>query len=248
VVTYSTQDTVGGDLPVNLGGGHVAAPGTAGPIGASFDVFVDGLAMNLHITKDNPYQRQTAEAMKQQFDAAPEAGEHSLSNWWIRSQMSFHGGAGIRYLDTSHLDTGGQSTVRLRYDDSRGIDVWTKGEIKRLPDTALVTAISGQTWLASTTVGSESYVLFASGTTLKATRAIAGDTITYTVTGMTGTVKSLAIDGSKYYLATTDGKIFSGPINNSTAGAALWNIPTTASVDVIVVQGTTHGRDRQRCV
>lgn len=230
MVTYSTQDTVGGDLPVALGGGHVAAPGTLGPVTSNFDVFVDDLSLNLHITKDNPFQRQTADAMKQQFDLAPEAGEHSLSLWWIRSQMSFHGGAGVRYLDTSHADTSDASMVRLRFDDSRGMDVWTKGEIKRLPDTSLKVALSSQTFLASAQVSSESYTLYASGTQFKALRANAGDTITYTVTGMAGTIKALAVDGSRYYVASSDGSIFSGPIDNSTAGTAAWTIPTTSSV------------------
>lgn len=230
MVTFSAQDTVGGDLPLPLGGGHVAAPGTYGPVATNFDVLVDDLPMNLHITKDNPYQRQTADAMKQQFDSAPEAGEHSLSTWWIRSQMSFHGGAGVRYLDTSHNDTSGATTVRLRYDDSRGVDVWTKGEVKRLPDTSLLAVTSGQTWLASSFVGTESYTLYAYGSTFGALRASAGDAITYSVTGMGGTVKALAIDGSKYFIATSDGSIFSGPIDNSTPGVAVWTIPTTSSV------------------
>jgi hypothetical protein len=230
MVTYSTQDTVGGDLPLPLGGGQVAAPGTIGAVTSNFDVFVDDLSMNLHITRDTPYQRQTADAMKQQFDLAPEAGEHSLSTWWIRSQMSFHGGAGIKYLDSSHNDTSDQTTVRTRYDDSRGVDVWTRGEIKRLPDTTLLAPTSGQTWCFSATVGGETYLLHAYGTTFRAIRTNANDTINYTVTGLTAAIKSLAIDGSRYFIASADGSIFSGPIDNSTAGTVAWSIPANASV------------------
>lgn len=227
MVTYSTQDSVGGDFPIALGGGKVAAPGHTYP---TADVFVGDLALNLHITKDAPYLRQTAEQVKQQFDLAPEAGEHSLSSWWIRSQMSFHGGAGIKYLDTSHNDTADQTATRLRYDDSRGIDVWTKGELKRLPDTALLAATSGQTFLETARVGSESYLIYAFGTTFRAIREEAGDTIDYTVTGKAGIVKSLAVDGSRYYIATSDGSIFSGPIDNSTAGTAAWSFVSSSDV------------------
>lgn len=227
MVTYESQDSVGGDLPLPLGGGHVAAPGNPAP---AFDVFVNDLTLNLHINKDHPYQRQTADAQKQQFDTAPEAGEHSLSNWWIRSQMSFHGGAGIRFLDTEHSDTSQNSTVRLRYETSRGIDVWTRGEIRRLPDTALLSPTSGQTWTFATQLNGESYLIYAFGTTIRAQRTVAGDTIDYAVTGMAGSIKSMVIDGSKYYVATTDGHIFVGPLDNSVPGVSAWNFVSSSDV------------------
>src|SRR5688500_8386187 len=94
---YSTSDTVGGDLPLPLGGG---AGTVTGSLDASFDVFVDDYGINLHITRDTPYRRETAQWRKEQIDQAPEAGEQTLSSWWIRSQMSLHGGAGVKYLDS----------------------------------------------------------------------------------------------------------------------------------------------------
>lgn len=224
MVTHSLTDTVGGDLPLPLGGGKADATGV---LDHEFDVFVAGLAFNLHITKEQPYRRETAEWRKEQVDQAPEAGEQSLSNWWMRSQLSFHGGAGIKYLDTSTQEGG---TNRIRFDTSRGIDVWTQGEIKLLPDTVLAATTAGRTLIATGRVGAESYVLYAAGTTLKAIRKQAGDTITYTVTGMTGTVKSLAVDGASYYLATSDGKVFSGPIDNGSPGTAKWDVPSVSDV------------------
>jgi hypothetical protein len=220
----SSYDTVGGDLPLPLGGGQAGASGTLDP---EFDVFVEGLALNLHITKDQPYRRETAEWRKQQVDQAPEAGEQSLSDWWMRSQLSFHGGAGIKYLDTV---TEQGSLNRIRYDDSRGVDVWTQGEVKLLPDTALVAATSLKTWVFSTVVGAESYLIYGSGTSIKAQRKIANDTITYTVTGMSGAIKSMVIDGSHYYVATSDGHIFKGPIDNSAPGAAVWDFVSSSDV------------------
>lgn len=232
--SYETTDAVGGDLPVAVGGGHVAA-GQASS--AHADVFIDGLALNLHITPNTsayggePYKRETADQTKPQFDTAPIAGEHTLSSYWIRSQMSLHGGAGIKYLDTSQLDLASQQApAELRYDTSRGIDVWTKGEIKRLPDTTLLASTSGKTWTFATTIGSESYLVYAYGTTVKAQRRSAGDTITYTITGMTGQILDIVIDGAHYYVATTDGHVYSGPIDNSAAGAATWNFSSVSDV------------------
>jgi hypothetical protein len=56
-----------------------------------------------------------------------EPGEQSLTGWWIRSQSSFHGGAGIRFYDT----TSGETTT-YRYTDSKGVNVWNKGEVTLL--------------------------------------------------------------------------------------------------------------------
>jgi hypothetical protein len=220
----SSYDTVGGDLPLPLGGGQVAATAELDP---DFDVMVSGLVLNLHITRDNPYRRETAEWRKQQVDQAPEAGEQSLSTWWLRSQMSFHGGAGIQFLDTIADPT---TTNRIRFDDSRGMDVWTEGEIKPLPDTGLASATSGRTWMECTSLGGEAYTVYAGGTTVKANRVNAADTITYTVTGMSGTVKSMVTDGTYYYVATSDGHIFKGPIDNSAPGSAIWDFTSSATV------------------
>jgi hypothetical protein len=223
----SSYDTVGGDLPLVLGSGQ----GTISSVlDANFDVFLDNsIGLNLHITRDTPYRRETAQWRKEQIDQAPEAGEQTLSSWWIRSQMSFHGGAGLKYLDT--VVDRDASADRIRFDDSRGIDVWTQGEVKRLPDTEFLVATSGQTWLYSTTIGAESYLVYGSATLVKAIRKVAADTITYTITGMSGTIKSMVIDGTHYYVATSDAKIFKGPIDDSEPGVEIWDfVDSTATV------------------
>lgn len=234
-MAIETLDSVGGDLPVQIGGGEVVASGVTT---THADVFIDGLALNLHITPNSstyagkPYIRETADQVKQQFDVSPLAGEHTLASYWMRSQMSLHGGAGIKYLDSSQADVqSASSTTGFRFDTSRGIDVWTKGEVKRLPDTALLASTSGKTWLFDTTLSNgESYLIYGAGSSIKAQRLNAADTITYTVTGMAGTIKDMVIDGTNYWVATTDGHIFSGPIDNSAAGVAKWDFTSTSDV------------------
>lgn len=68
--------------------------------------------------------RQTAPFKKDQFDNQQEPGEQSLTGWWIRSQSSFHHGAGIKFYDPA---TGGD-IVTNRYYDSKNVNVWTKGQ------------------------------------------------------------------------------------------------------------------------
>jgi hypothetical protein len=93
----------------------------------AYDVAIGGMPFIYAISDQNPYIRQTAPFRKDQFDNGMEPGEQSLTGWWIRSQSSFHGGSGIRFYDT----TSGETTT-YRYTDSKGVDVWTKGQVTLL--------------------------------------------------------------------------------------------------------------------
>jgi hypothetical protein len=97
----------------------------------SYDVAVGGQPFFYAINDQRPYIRQTAPYKKDQFDAQQEPGEQSLTGWWIRSQSSFHGGEGIKFYDPSAGET-----VAHRFTDSKGVDVWTKGEVTLLKDVA----------------------------------------------------------------------------------------------------------------
>ena len=95
-----------------------------------YDVSFGTLPFFLGASDEFPYRRQTAPYRKQQIDQSNEPGEQSLSNWWLRSQSSFHKGTGITYYDPS----AGES-VAYRFSDSKGVDVWTKGKVTLLKDT-----------------------------------------------------------------------------------------------------------------
>ena len=84
------------------------------------------------ISDARPYIRQTAPFRKEQFDNQTEPGEQSLTGWWIRSQQSFHGGDGITFYDPANTTT--NSPDHYRFADSKGIDVWTQGEVTLLND------------------------------------------------------------------------------------------------------------------
>jgi len=97
----------------------------------AYDVAIGGLPFFFAISDSKPYLRQTAPFRKDQFDNGSEPGEQSLTGWWIRSQSSFHGGTGIKFYDPS---TG--ETVAHRFADSKGVDVWTKGQATLLKDSS----------------------------------------------------------------------------------------------------------------
>jgi len=93
----------------------------------SYDTAIGGLPFFYAISDNRPYTRQTAPFRKEQFDNGTEPGEQSLTGWWLRSQSSFHNGAGINFYDPS----AGES-VLYRFNDSKGVNVWTKGQVTLL--------------------------------------------------------------------------------------------------------------------
>ena len=104
----------------------------------SYDVAIGGLPFILATSDERPYVRQTAPFKKDQFDNGAEPGEQSLTGWWLRSQSSFHRGDGIRFYDPSAGEA-----VQHRFADSKGVDVWTKGEAKLLKDVTAAHIVTG---------------------------------------------------------------------------------------------------------
>ena len=104
----------------------------------AYDVALGGMPF-IYATNDaRPHIRQTASFKKQQFDNGAEPGEQSLEGWWIRSQMSFHSGTGINFFDPGTSD----EKAHYRFADSKGMDVWTKGQatlLKSVSDAHITT-------------------------------------------------------------------------------------------------------------
>jgi hypothetical protein len=98
----------------------------------AYDTALGGMPFIYAINDARPYIRQTAPFRKEQFDNQTEPGEQSLTGWWIRSQQSFHAGDGITFYDPAQ--TTSNSPDHYRFADSRGIDVWTQGEVTLLND------------------------------------------------------------------------------------------------------------------
>ena len=93
----------------------------------AYDVALNGVPFIYAINDNRPYIRQTAPFKKEQFDSQQEPGEQSLTGWWIRSQSSFHKGTGIKFYDP----TSGEIVLN-RFADSKGVDVFTKGQVTLL--------------------------------------------------------------------------------------------------------------------
>jgi len=91
--------------------------------GEAYDVAIAGLPFFLLNSDDSPYRRVTAQYRKQQIDQSREPGEQTLTGWWLRSQSSFHFGQGIKFFEPIQ-----DESLRFQYTESKGVDVWTKGQ------------------------------------------------------------------------------------------------------------------------
>ena len=97
--------------------------------GEAYDIAIAGLPFFLFNSDDAPYRRVTAQYRKQQIDQSREPGEQTLTGWWLRSQSSFHYGQGIKFFEPIQ-----DESLRFQYTESKGIDVWTKGQATLLKD------------------------------------------------------------------------------------------------------------------
>jgi hypothetical protein len=196
-----------------------------------YDVAVAGLPFFLAASDDSPYRRVTAQYRKTQIDQTREPGEQTLTGWWLRSQSSFHQGAGIKFFEPAQ-----DESLRFQYTESKGVDVWTKGQCTLLNATVRAeAATSSQLFLfgARDTTNNVDAVVFTEGPDLKKL-TMSGDTptvTTYTLVTSPHTLDFLALttDGTRYFAAdnarihrgnifgtTSDGHIYDlgGPVTN----------------------------------
>ena len=95
-----------------------------------YDVAIAGLPFFLGASDDSPYRRVTAQYRKTQIDQTREPGEQTLTGWWLRSQSSFHQGAGIKFYEPIQ-----DESLRFQFTESKGCDIWTKGQVTLLNTT-----------------------------------------------------------------------------------------------------------------
>jgi len=163
--------------------------------GVRFDVAIGGVAFLSATSDSRPYVRQSASVSKQQFDSSKEAGEQTLDQFWLRSQTSWHRGAGIRYYEP-----GSDEATPFRFDTGVGVDVWTKDSFTLLKRCTVVGPVTaGQVAYATTgrLPGGNDIVLTNENGVVR--RRSASSVATYT--GVTALSK-VAVAGSKVVVGT----------------------------------------------
>jgi hypothetical protein len=189
-----------------------------------YDIAIGGEPFFLGASDKYPYHRETASYKRQQLDLTQQPGEQTFEGWWLRSQSSWHLGAGINYLEPLQ----GEDVI-YRFNKSNGVNVWTPGEATLLPDVVNVLAISGESQLVGGIDGNnESCVFVSDGTTLKrvAPTGATGSATTVNYGGSGSDIVALAQDGTSYYAANSTG-IYKGLLTGVGTGAIAWNTGTS---------------------
>lgn len=213
-------------IPDQLSSLGVGTQGSYALQDVAYDYAIGGLPF-LSATQDvRPYTEQMAAIRKQQFDNSQEPGEQSLypEGWWLRSQSTFTGGAGILYQDP---DTDNQ--YALRYADSLGVDPWTQGGISLLRNSSAGTPHATTPLLVRgfvDTSGVDSYWLtyddHLDKVTESGTTAIIGATA--------DTISDITNSGATYFVVKDNG-VWSG-----LDAAAATHIYTTTLTDQAILE------------
>jgi hypothetical protein len=231
-------------LPSKLPGSLSRAVGTGSlftPTGFAYQYAIGGLPFLSAASNQHPIVRETNPVQKNQFDNQNNAGEQTLAGWWMRSQQSFHGGAGQLYGDPQALNTftSKNDFNQIRFLKSRGIDPWTQGLVSLLPAArkARLTALPALVDATEFTYGDGTDACFAvNGVTFF---VITATTVTTPGTAPSATIGTVTTDGSYIYVAAGDG-VWSAPIPTTSGGTWTWTkqytVTTTLKVHMAYVK------------
>lgn len=168
--------------------------------GVQYDFAIGGVPFLAAITDKDPYIRSTAQFRKNQFDSLRDPGEQSLSTWWLRSQSSFHTGAGIDFYDpfaNPYSPTLGSNSYR--YHKSLGVEVMdNEGQVTllRRPSKTQNTTVAAE--LSTVTVGGVDKVLLHDNDTLKITDG-STSAMTTLSSGVATTIYASCANGTNAY-------------------------------------------------
>jgi hypothetical protein len=199
--------------------------------GVNYDMAIAGLPFFIGATDDSPYRRVTARYRKEQYDQTREAGEQSLTGWWFRSQSTFHLGAGIKYFEPAQ-----DESLRFQFAESKGIDVFTKGQATLLNSTVRILTTANSTVIVGANDGTNDCLVTTDGIELKKI-TMSTDTptpSTYNQAGTKSTILDLTTDGIRYYFANGT-KIHQGNITSGDS-AIVYDTPSTTSARIKYVK------------
>ena len=199
------------------------------PTGPAYEVAFAGLPFFLANSDEQPYRRVTAQYRKQQIDQTREPGEQTLTGWWVRSQSSFHFGAGIKYFEPIQ-----EESLRFQYTESKGVDIWTRGQVTLLNDTASFYSGAAAAQMIGVNDGTDDCILVTDGTALKKITSAAVPT-TIAQTGTASTIFSLTTDGSNYYFINGT-RVHKGSVGAVPADAEIYTAASTTRATIRYVK------------
>jgi hypothetical protein len=225
-VTYGDDITEGIPYVLSNPAGATSYSSTS----EAYDVAFAGLPFFLAASDDTPYRRVTAQYRKQQIDQTREAGEQTLTGWWLRSQSSFHLGAGIKYFEPAQ-----DESLRFQFTESKGVDVFTNGQVTLLNDTASFYSGSDPAQLIGLNDGTDDCIIFTDGTAIKKQASSAGSPTTIAQAGTPSTIFSLTTDGSNYYFINGT-RVHRGLVGAVPADAEIYTAASTTRATIRFVK------------
>jgi hypothetical protein len=199
------------------------------PTGPAYEVAFSALPFFLANSDEQPYRRLTAQYRKQQIDQTREAGEQTLTGWWVRSQSSFHLGAGIKFFEPQQ-----EESLRFQFTESKGVDVFTRGQATLLNDTASFYSGSAAAQLIGVNDGTDDCILVTDGTALKKITS-AGVSSTYTQAGTPATIFSLTTNGKEYFFIN-ETHVHRGNISGTTSDTEIYDATSTTRATIRYVK------------
>jgi hypothetical protein len=199
------------------------------PTGPAYDVAFASLPFFLAASDEQPYRRVTAQYRKQQIDQTREPGEQTLTGWWVRSQSSFHLGAGIKYFEPIQ-----EESLRFQYTESKGIDVWTRGQATLLNDTASFYTGAAPAQMIGVNDGTNDCIIVSDGSALKKITT-GGSSSTYTQTGSASTIYSLTTNGKQYFFVNGS-TVHRGNLAGTTSDTEIYTAASTTRATIRYVK------------
>ena len=201
--------------------------------GEAYDIAIAGYPFFLAASDDTPYRRVTAQYRKQQIDQTREPGEQTLTGWWLRSQSSFHLGAGAKFFEPAQ-----DESLRFQFTVSKGLNIWTRGQITLLNDTAsFYTGSIGSTYdtqIVGVNDGTNDCLLVSDATALKKITS-GGVSTTYTQAGTASRIYSVTTDGKRYFFINGT-HVHRGNISGATSDAEIYAAPATTRATIRYVK------------
>jgi hypothetical protein len=191
--------------------------------GRAIDHAIGGIPFLSAASKELPFVYETAEMRREQQDNEREPGEQSLSGWWIRSQDSWHQGAGAKFQESRS-----EAVASARYFDSQGVDVWTEGELKLLKRMVQATPASTEA-LCVWTVDNDLYL--GVGDSVKKTTIADSGAVSNLHSAAGETFTDVVAGSERWYGVTQQEIVYSG----LTAGGGVVNWPLTNADPAVTV-------------
>lgn len=187
----------------------------------AWDCSIGGLPFLFAVSDQYPMRRETADFRRQRVDSQRDVGEQSLdSGYWIRSQSSWHYGAGLTSAEPLEVN---DTEARFRFATSGGVDPWTPGELRLLKDTESMITDTGA---GPVLIGVDTGVLYGQGTDVTYMPSTGSSAaVTW---GGSNTITSLTSTGSQY-LAADNAGIYKGTLPSS-AGSKIYNLSSAGLV------------------